>query len=436
MRCAVAVRTTVSLATVVLSAVLSSSCPDGGKGDGGQRSACRKISNTVWVGDECVCKHGYRKVVPSGAGAYDFQCQHDKQCYGGARLQADGTCLCANGSIYDSSNMHAPCGVQSGNRQGFGAPQLQSACQRAMAKWNHAGFCSCDGERQFNALTGQCEPIVWHHTKMMCGTGATFHGQDHGVCVCDDPLSLFHPSFGGCLGPVAEAGMELMCRDLYGVSYNGGRCNCRQGVWFRGSCLDLGDDFVTTIPESSEELRCVLQGMRFIGGKCQASGGVHFGEFQQPIICRRDSLDPRIGKETIIIEGGMVSVETGLGGHSPPIPKREYERIRCEEHALSPGPTHRWERGRGTYKDGNPFGRCYCDRGYTATFDPQLYYSYCVPLGHQTHVHSPCQWATLCDFQVRADSRGLGGSLELCTPGGSRFNFGVSGLSWPWGRSR
>ena len=433
-----AIRTTISLVVVVLLAVLVSSCPSSKKRSSAQE-ACARISNTVMAGNDCRCMQGYTKMAHSGVGNYDFQCQYDQNCYGNAQM-SNGTCQCNNGRTYNRSNMSSPCGeLAGGGRVGLSVQQLQTACNGVQqATWQN-GFCSCGPNQQFNALTRQCESIMWHHTQSMCGTGATFYGDSgRGVCVCQNDQALFHPSFGGCSTLVGTTVVDSMCRNLYGINdgYVGGRCACPSGrVWFRGSCLDLNHDFVTQIPNLPSELSCELQGKRMINGQCQVFGGGYIGHNNgpnKPIICRRDSLVVNMGKETVELHRDRVrvTIERGHSSFSQDYHPQDYFRIRCEEYALSPGPVHYWARGIGKYEPGNPpyFGECRCAAGYTAAFDHDLGYSYCVAIGQHMFTHSRCEWAALCGSGLNLSvdaNRTVSGSVEICTRDGKRISFGI-----------
>ncbi len=438
LRCEVAIRTTISLVAVLLLAALVSGCPSGKKSNGA-REACAQISNTLMQGNDCLCMEGYTKNSPSGGSDYDFTCQQDQTCLGGAQM-VNGACQCTNGKPYNPSNTSSPCGefAGGGGRLGLTAQQLQTACT-GVGQWQN-DFCLCPGGQQFNALTSQCEAIVWHHTQTMCGAGAKFYGQQgRGVCVCQNDQALFHPSFGGCSTLIGTTVIDSMCKNLYGVSdgYVGGRCACPSGrVWFRGSCLDLGNDFVTQVPSLPPELGCELKGMR-VGpdGQCQAYGGGYIGHNNgpnKPIICRRDSLVANMGKETIELHRDRVrvTIERGPSSFTQDYQPQEYFRIRCEEYALSPGPREYWASGKGVYKPLNPpyFGKCYCDAGYTAAVDHDLGYSYCVATGHPLYAYSRCEWAVLCgsgfNISVGAD-RSVSFDGEICTRDGARFSFGV-----------
>lgn len=429
-------RTTISLVGVVLLALLVSGCP-GGKKKNSAQEACAKISNTVMIGNECQCLSGYTKIASSGGGSYDFQCQHSQTCRGNATL-INGTCQCSNGKPYNSSNMSSPCGeVVSDGRLGLTAEVLQSKCG-TIGQWQN-GFCSCVNGQQFNALTGQCEPLLWHHTQAMCGAGATFYGQGgRGVCVCQNPQALFHPSFGGCSTRMDTPVIDFMCKNLYSVEtgYAGGRCACPQGrVWFRGSCLDLGNDFVTQVPSLPPELHCELGGGRMIDGNCQpfVGGYIGHGHRTKPIICRRDSLEINRGKETIEMWSDRVRVTVEGPGLTPLAQEyhpQEYFRIRCEDYAFSPGSVRYWAKGIGKYNRSSPpyFGECFCGAGYTTTFDRYLGYSYCVATGHQMYAPQRCDPATLCGSGISLNigaNRSVSASVELCTPGGKNIQFGI-----------
>ena len=441
LRCEVTIRTTISLLAVVLLAVLVSGCPSTKKRNSA-RDACARISNTVLVGNECLCMQGYTKISHSGAGSYDFHCQYgqNQTCYGNARM-VNGMCQCNNGRAYNTNNMQSPCGEFSGARMGLTMQQLQSRCS-GVGQWQNE-LCMCPSGQWFNALSSRCESIMWHHTQSMCGTGATFYGHgNRGVCVCQNDQALFHPSFGGCSTHVGTNVLGHLCSNVYGVNngFNGGHCQCPAGrVWFRGSCLDLGHDFVTQVPNlpSDPALRCELQGRRLINGQCETYGGGYIGHNNgpsQPIICRRDSLIINMGKETVELHRDRVrvTIERGHSSFTQDYHPQEYFRIRCEDYALSPGPVHYWARGIGRYEPGNPpyFGECRCAAGYTAAFDHDLGYSYCVAVGHQMYTHSRCEWASLCggglNINIGGADRKTSVSGEICLRDGTRINIGVS----------
>lgn len=427
-------RTTISLVGVVFAALLVSGCP-GGKKRNSAQEACAKISNTVMIGNECQCQSGYTKLASSGGGSYDFQCQHSQTCVGNA-TRVDNTCQCNNGKVYNPSNTSSPCGEVVGDgRLGLTAQQLETACS-GVGRWQNQ-FCLCDGvQQQFNALTRQCEPIMWRHTQAMCGTGATFYGQGgQGVCVCQNPQALFHPSFGGCSTLMDTPVIDSMCKNLYGISegHVGGRCACPQGVWFRGSCLSLDNDFVTQVPSLPPELRCELQGKREINGNCQDYGGGYIGHGNaegDPIICRRNSLDVNIGKETIEMWSNLVRVTVERAGRSYPedFHPQAYFRLRCEQYAFSPSPAanRNWAKGIGKYTAGSPpyFGECTCGAGHTVTYDHDLGYSYCIANGYQMYAPHRCEFATLCEdginIGISAD-RTVSGSISMCRPDGTKL---------------
>ena len=431
-----AIRTMISLVAVMLLAIMISGCPTGKKSSA--REACARISNTVIVGNECMCMSGYTKIAHGGGGSYDFQCQYGQSCYGNAQM-VNGTCQCSNGRMYNPNNITSPCGeLTGGGRLGLNLQQLQNACS-GIGQWQNS-FCMCPQGQQFNALTKRCEPIMWHHTQTMCGTGATFYGHGgRGVCVCQNDQALFHPSFGGCNTLLGTTIVDSMCKNLYGISggYVGGQCQCPAGrVWFRGSCLDLGHDFVTQIPNLPPELGCELRGQRMINGQCQAYGGGYIGHNNgptQPIICRRDSLVVNMGKETVELHRDRVrvTIERGRSSFTQDYHPQEYFRIRCEEYALSPGPVRYWARGIGKYEPGNPpyFGECRCAAGYTVAFDHDLGYSYCIAIGHHMYTHSRCEWLALCgsglNISVGAD-RKTSFSGEICLRDGTRVDISVT----------
>ena len=145
LRCAVAIRTTISLVMVVLLAVLISSCPGGKKKKNALREECARISSTVIVGNECLCMSGYTKISPSGAGSLDFQCQYGQTCYGNARL-TNGTCQCNNGRVYNPTNRSSPCGALAGGvGLGLSVQQLQTACSGVgSGRTNSAGVLPAD----------------------------------------------------------------------------------------------------------------------------------------------------------------------------------------------------------------------------------------------------------------------------------------------------
>lgn len=438
LRCKVAIRTMISLVTVMLLAVLVSSCPSGKKRSSAQE-ACARISNTIMVNNECLCMQGYTKIAHSGVGSYDFQCQsqYGQACNGNAQM-INGTCQCSNGRVYDHNNMSSPCGELSGGRQGLTIQQLQTACSGVQqATWQN-GFCSCGTNQQFNALTRQCEPIVWHHTQTMCGTGATFYGHgNRGVCVCQNNNAVFHPSFGGCSTYVGSDVLGHLCSNVYGVN-NGfvdGRCQCPAGrVWFRGSCLDLGHDFITQVPNLPETLRCELEGKRLVGTECQTYAGGYGGYGNgpvQPIVCERSALVGNVSTEKVVLFDGGVRVESRVGGrtfdrvYNP----QEYFRERCEEYALGPGGF--WVGGVGTFHPGVPpyFGHCKCGdpRGpaYTVEYEPNLGYSYCVAVGNH-HLIPRCRRLALCGDGLNV-SVGASGhvnvDVSVCTPDGKQMGF-------------
>ena len=443
LRCEVAIRTTISLVVVVLLAVLISGCPSSKKRSSAQK-ACARISNTVMVGNDCLCRQGYTKMAHSGVGSYDFQCQYGQKCYGNAQM-SNGTCQCNDGRTYNPNNMSSPCGeLAGGGRVGLSVQQLQTACNGVQqATWQN-GFCACGPNQQFNALTRQCESIMWHHTQSMCGTGATFYGQSgRGVCVCQSSNALFHPSFGGCSSHVGSDVLGHMCSTVYGVS-NGfvdGRCQCPSGrVWFRGSCLDLGHDFITQVPNLPQPLRCELQGKRLVGTECQAYAGGYggFGNGPvQPIVCERSALVGNVSTEKVVlfdggVDGGVgVRVESRVGGRTfgRTYNPQEYFRERCEEYALGPGGY--WIGGVGRFEPGVPpyFGHCKCGdpRGpdYTVEYEPNLGYSFCVAVGNH-HRIPRCRSLTLCGDGLNV-SVGASGNVNVdvsvCSPDGKQMGF-------------
>ena len=434
-----------TLAVLALLAMLLSGCPGGNKGSALQR-ACAKISNTVMYRDECICKTGYRKMAYSGVGELGFQCQLAQHCAGNSRQLHDGSCQCNNGRIYDHNNTLSPCGdnLGGGTRLGMTVQQLQNACNGVQqTTWQQQGFCACHQGQQFNASTRQCETLMWHHTQTMCGTGATFYGHGgRGVCVCQNNQALFHPAFGGCNTHVGMDVVEHMC-GLYGVAAQQGRCNCpADSVWFRGSCLKLGHDFITQVPNfpTDPALRCELQGKRLVGTTCEAYQGYGYAGYGNgpinPIVCTRNSLVGNMGKETVTLYPDRVEVVLSSNRHNPirftyPSPQ-EYFRVRCEQYALAPGGYWTSEQI-GTYTPLDPpyFGECKCGdpRGnvrYTKEYDRDLGYSYCAAVGTPTH-HTRCQWATLCEggANIHIDPMGgVSGDVSICTRGGRTISVG------------
>ena len=448
LRCEVAFRV-MTLAAWAFLAMLISGCP-GGKKDNAMQRACARISNTVMYGNECTCRQGYTKMAYSGVGELDFQCQLAQRCLGNSRQQHDGSCQCNNGRIYNTNNLQSPCGdnLGGGTRLGMDMQQLQTACN-GIGTWNN-GFCACPQGQQFNAATRRCEPLMWHHTQTMCGTGATFYGHGgRGVCVCQNSQALFHPAFGGCNTHVGTEVIGHMCSGLYGVTAGPqmhtaqqmqGHCACPSGrVWFRGSCLDLGHDFITQVPNLPEAVRCELQGKRLVDGtRCETYGG--FGAFGygngpiRPIVCVRNALVGNASKERVELHpDGRVHVEiTRFGrefGYTYPSPQ-EYFRIRCEQYALAPEGYWTSEQI-GTYRPLDPpyFGECKCGdpRGnirYTTEYDRHLGYSFCAAVGAPLH-HTECRWASLCEggLNISVDPTGeVSGDVSICTRGGRRVS--------------
>ena len=321
---------------------------------------------------------------------------------------------------------------------GMSVQQLQTACNGVQqATWQN-GFCSCGPNQQFNALTRQCEPVVWHHTQTMCGTGATFYGQSgRGVCVCQNSNALFHPSFGGCNTYMGQEVLGDVCSNVYGVS-NGfvdGRCQCPGGrVWFRGSCLDLGHDFITQVPNLPQSLRCELQGKRLVGSECQVYAGGYGGYGDgpvNPIVCEREARVANVRTEKVILFSGGVQVESRVGGQtfvSQAVSPQEYFRARCEEYAL--GPNGFWTGSVGKFSPGVPpyFGHCKCGDPlgprYTVEYEPHLGYSYCVA-EMSRHLIPRCRSLALCgegvNINIGAD-RSVSGSVEVCTSGGKKLS--------------
>ena len=306
-----------TLAAGALIAMLISGCPGDGKGNAVQR-ACAKISNTVMYGNQCACKYGYTKISHGGVGELDFQCQLTQHCTGNSQRLHDGSCRCNNGRMYNPSNSISPCGDNLGStRLGMTMQQLQTACN-GIGTWNN-GFCACPQGQQFNAQTRRCEPLMWHHTQMMCGTGATFYGHGgRGVCVCQNDQALFHPAFGGCNTYVGTDVIGHMCSNLYGVTagqHMQAHCACPSGrVWFRGSCLDLGHDFITQVSNLPNDpaLHCELQGMRMVGGQCEDFwGGGYFSNNGpvRPLTCDRKSFVNGM-QERIVLHRDTVEVVT------------------------------------------------------------------------------------------------------------------------------
>lgn len=430
-----------TLAVLALLAMLLSGCSGGNKGSAVQR-ACAKISNTVMYGDECTCRQGYTKITSSGVGELGFQCQLAQHCVGNSRRLHDGSCQCNNGAPYNANNPSSPCGGFSGGRLGMSIQQLQTACSGVQqTTWNNNGFCTCPQGQQFNAQSRRCEPLMWHHTQTMCGTGATFYGHGgRGVCVCQNNQALFHPAFGGCNTYVGTDVIEHMCSGLYGVTagqHMQGHCACPSGrVWFRGSCLELGHDFITQVPSLPPEVRCELQGKRLVGTTCEAYSGYGYGGYgngpTRPIVCERNALVGNLGRERITLHPDRVEVMVTRNGQSfrftYPSPQ-EYFRVRCEQYALAPDGYWTSEKI-GTYTPLDPpyFGECKCGdpRGnirYTKEYDQDLGYSYCAAVGSPLH-HTRCQWASLCDggLNLSIDPMNkISGDISICTPGGRKI---------------
>ena len=329
----------------------------------------------------------------------------------------------------------------------FPSALVRNSYKLPVQVWDNGrtNFVCVGNGQQFNALTRQCEPLLWHHTQTMCGTGARYYGHSgRGVCVCNDPNALFHPSFGGCNTNIGVPVVDYMCRNLYGSNdgYRGGRCACPNNrVWFRGSCLELGHDVITHIPNLPPELRCELQGKRLVGSDCQFLGGGYPGpgHYQngpdKPIVCVRNSLVPNMGKEKIVLTQDRVLVTVKRAGgsraaYTQSYHPQEYFRVRCEEYALDPGGARYWIEDVGTFKSGTPpyFGECHCGVGFESTFDEDLGYSYCVAKGVYPHGYSRCQWAAVCgegfNLSVGANGR-ITASGELCMRDGTRVSIGI-----------
>lgn len=424
------------LSMAVLLAMLVSGCPGKKKGDG-LRQACARISNSAMYGNECDCLHTHTKIVQSGASSMDFHCQLRQNCFGNSRL-VNGSCQCNDGSIYNTSNPTAPCGDMTLPTQlGLPLQKLQSACS-GIGQWQNS-FCLCPSGLQFNARTRQCEQLVYHHTQAMCGSGsnATFYGHGgRGVCVCQDPQALFHPSFGGCHNAIGTPVIDAMCKNLYGISsgYENGRCACSNDrVWFRGSCLDLGPDFVKHVQGLPPALGCELGGKRIMNGNCGYYPAHNNGP-SNPITCVRDSLILHSGKEKIVLDRDhvRVTIERAHSRFTQTYLPQEYFRIRCERYALGPGPVHYWARDIGTYLPGDPpyFGECRCAAGYTVAFDQDLGYEYCVAasLPPGMRPYSRCRRGALCGSGVNISIGSDGtksASADVCLRDGTKFSIGI-----------
>lgn len=418
-------------------ALLVAGCPSSKK-KSGVREACAKISNTIVVGDECQCRSGYAKIAQIGD---QFQCNllSTTSCRSPAYFDsASNMCTCSNNSIYNPHSQN-PCGSSFGNSLGVPTTELQRVCTGAGGQWRNNGFCACSGQKQqFNYFSRMCEPVSYHHTQEMCGNGATFYGASgRGVCVCQNSQALFHPSFGGCTNIGTEI-ISTMCDNIYGTSVQRGGCGCPQGgVWFRGSCLNLGNDFISSLPSHppiTPDLRCELQGKNWNGTQCEDvvwGGGGYYGEGPtQPITCERRSLING-SRECVVIHGNMVQVTESSRWGSTPIrhnyTTENYFRYRCEGVSLDRG---RWVPGVGKYHEGigDPFyGMCACTSPhnvrYSAYRDRKLGYQYCVSVGTDPSLYTACEGFSLrnvldnLSVAVKFGSDGrtdLGASYEGC----------------------
>ena len=200
-----------------------------------------------------------------------------------------------------------------------------------------------------------------------------------------------------------------MCKNLYGINdgYVGGRCACPSGrVWFRGSCLDLGNDFITQVPNlpADPALRCELQGRRMVGGQCEDFwGGGYFSRNGpvKPITCDRRSL-VNGERERIILHRDAVDVIDyhPFKRHYRHSPARDYFRTMCEDHALLNGMLMPMTVGTYHPGEGDPYyGKCSCKMDYTAYRD-DLGYEYCVGRGSNPAYFGRCGWDLLANTKL------------------------------------
>lgn len=366
---------------------------------------CESKSNAIKVGNQCQCAPGFRRQVSAG----DFFCVEEPgYCAPGAVLNNNSNkCVCTNGNTYHEGSNN-PCGGSS-NQVGLSVAQLESAC-RGVGQWSN-GFCACANGQQFNALSRRCEPIVHHHTRAMCGSGAKFYGQgDRGVCICNNPGSYFNPSFGGCTTSVSVTTSQTICATLYGGNWdaNSSRCDCNNsGVWFRGSCLNLGNDFFTTVPGLPIEVQCEAKGGRVINGNCQTYGSGGVGSiygYTRSTTCDRRNARLKVDERVIIYPDRIEVIDFEPFKHSPRRYRynnpKDYFKDRCINKAVSA--SGMWLRGFGTYLPniGSPtFGSCRCAHRFITKRHPDLGYEYCVE-GNTGNQDPMCYWDWRRDTQV------------------------------------
>ena len=369
---------------------------------GSKRAAnCAEKSNTIMVGNSCECRSGYRRESRGS----NFICIMDRSsCRGGAIADTSGNCQCSNGNIYDAYAT-SPCGSSTAGT--LDRAQLQRVCQSASAQgatWDQSGICTCGGtdlrKRQFNARSGLCEPFSLSHTRTMCGSNATFYGaNDQGLCVCRNSNAFFHPSFGGCTS--SSLGLNVsqnLCTSVYGGEFlhDKNYCQCpNQEVWFRGSCLNLAQDFfVSAANNMPPEILCEVKGGRIVGGECLNSsgfggGGGGFGSiYQHRKVSTCDRSDARLNiDERVVISSNYVDVIDYISNPSTPLRYRynnpqDYFRERCVNRAVSSSGL--WLRGYGTYNrigDNRFTGSCNCGFGFITKRHPDLGYEYCAEDG-------------------------------------------------------
>lgn len=372
----------------------------------------------IAIGNQCQCKVGFERQV-SGR---DFICiAEDTVCGTGAVIKSNNRCECSNGSWYDESQKHSnPCGGGSSNRTGLTIADLENAC-RGVGQWSN-GFCACTSPgQQFNAVSRRCEPIAYHHTSAMCGAGAKFYGQGgRGVCICANG-SHFNPTFGGCTTPSVTTS-QAICATMYGGNWDTNRSSCdcnNSGVWFRGACLNLGNDFFTSVQGLPPEVQCEVKGGRIINGKCQMHGaggvggpGTYYG-YKKVITCDRE--DRRLNvKERVWIYPDRIEVDDYIPfSHSPTRyrykNRKDYFKDRCINKSVSA--SGMWLRGFGTYSPnvGSPtFGSCRCAYGFITMRHPQLGYEYCAEAGGYNE-DPICHWDWERDTHISASWSPAGG---------------------------
>ena len=405
-------------------AVLVSACPEKKKSDSTASARCEKISNATWVADDCVCTTGYQKHTLEDSSMRCDLISTDQGCLGQSRL-VNGQCQCNDRTrTYDTSSS-TPCGGRVVG--GLGVQQLQQACTTASGQWSGA-FCSCEQGQQFNYFTKKCESLIFHHLQQWNVPDATFYGANgQGVYTCQGD-AMFHPAFGGCRDLTSDL-VTSVCTTIYGGTMQGASCRCPNGgVWYRGSCFNLANDFFTAVqPPLPPALRCGLRGKRLVGNDCQ--GGVFFGGGRptEPVVCDRQSIVGNGQSERVSLYPDRVEVITDY----PPyrydyIPAQSYFRERCENYSLDRG---RWIRGFGQYDpSGSPqyFGECLCREGFNSYRDPDLHYQYCVANGSSPQHYHRCKWNWRRDlqFSIHFDPNSGGLTGEGC------LDFKGTGNQW------